>query len=81
MALTVIPTIKRGKVFQVSMSFDKPIPLPDFSKLLETINAQLCPPRHEVKSNGCIRYPIYSNGEMIAVIERHADGRVVRTYV
>lgn len=82
MTLTIVPTIKQGKVFQISLSFDKPIPLPDLGKLLEAINRQLSSQSiHEVKNGECIRYPVYSNGEMIAVIEKYPDGKTVRTYI
>jgi len=82
LTLTIAPTIKQGKVIQISLSFDKPISLSDFGKLLETINRQLnSQGMPKVKNCGCIRYPVYSNGEMIAVVEKYPDGKTTRTYV
>lgn len=82
MELTVVPTIKHGKVFQISIFFGRPMALSDFSRFLESINRQLSPRgMSEVKNSECIRYPVYSNGEMIAVVEKYPDGKTIRTYV
>lgn len=38
MALTIIPTIQQGKVVEVSVSFDKPLTLSDFRKLIKKLD-------------------------------------------
>jgi len=82
MALTVVPTIQQGKIVQLSLSFDKPLPIADFRELLEKITKHTSfHKKDEVFKLGPVSYPIYSNGEMIAVVEKYPDGRTKRTYV
>lgn len=83
MKLTISPTIQGSKVVELSLRFDKPLSILSFRKLLETINTTL----HDlaIQGNGhqhnFINYPIYSNGEMIAVIQKCSCGKTKRRYV
>ncbi len=82
MALTIVPTIQEGKVVQMSLSFDKPLSIVDFRELLEKIAQHTSSHKKNVVSKPvAIKYPVYSNGEMIAVVEKYPDGRTKRTYV
>ena len=82
MGVTVIPTIQQGEVIQISLTFDKPLPLSDFRELLEEIDEHINSlNKSKTYKQRCIRYPVYSNGEMIAVIEKYPNGKTKRTYL
>lgn len=80
MTLTAAPIIQESKVVELSLRFDNPLSIPGFKKLLETINAAL----HDqiVQKSGhqhdFINYPVYSNGEMIAVVQKCSCGKTTR---
>ena len=83
MKLTIAPIIQESKVVELSLRFDKPLSILGFRKLLETINTALHDDQ-SIQDNGhqhnFINYPVYSNGEMIAVIQKCSCGKTKRNY-
>ena len=82
MTFTIAPIIQESKVVKLSLLFDKPLSIPSFRKLLETINTALNDQavqknRHQ---HNFTNYPVYSNGEMIAVVQKCSCGKTKRNY-
>ena len=82
MVATVIPTIQQGKVVRLFISFDKPLSFSTLKDLLEKLKISSNSSTTDIEYKpASTKYPIYSNGEIIAVVEKHPDGTTKRTYV
>lgn len=82
MTITIQPVIKRYRVEEFSLSFDNPLSLHDFERLLRKLYDEL--QRRRIKKShkhNFIQYPIYSGGEMIAVVKKCSCGATIRTRV
>mgnify|MGYP001041145376 CR=1 FL=1 len=82
MTITIQPVIKGYKVEGFSLSFDDPLPLQDFERLWRKFYNEL---QHRMvktpHKHNFIQYPVYSGGEMIAVVKKCSCGATIRTNV
>ena len=82
MTMTIRPIIKEHRVEEFSLSFDKPLPLHDFQKLWRKLYNELQGHRRKKShKHNYIQYPIFSGGEMIAVLEKCSCGATIRKNV
>jgi hypothetical protein len=79
MAFTIVPIIKESKVVEFSIQFDDPLSISNFKALLEKIHTELDYPNGSKDHlHNFISFPFFSDGEMIATIEKCSCGKTIR---